>query len=394
MVKQCPICSNDQKTAVYDAALPVLDLVPKQVAITDALFAHLDIVCCTQCGHLYNQGFTDQLVDQMYLDVPMPSFPVDPSMEARFHDLLSWMGSDYYTGKRVVEIGSGSGHLARLLAMAAERVRIYEPCNSLTPAMFPEDNVELISSVFPNTSAVAQSVDLVVCRQVIEHVADPYHFMSEVRKYLKPDGFAYLEVPSTEYIEELAPVWDLHLQHVQYFTGQRFVALAKKVGLAPIEKLDIKDGHDFGILFGVTAPDQGVAVAALASGCTLQKEIQVRLEETQQNLAQIKGNIALYGATTHGQIFFNTAGKACQNITQVFDDNDLLDGYCLYNEHRKLDAALPVASHVSQYENIIVAAYLHDLRIAEKLREKGYQGNIYTINPRRISNAEYDLMVL
>lgn len=66
------------------------------------------------------------------------------------------------------------------------------------------------------------SVDLVVCRYVLEHVEDPDHFLSEVRRVLRPGGSFVFLTPSRYYPVMVVSHWLPHALH------QRILARTKK----------------------------------------------------------------------------------------------------------------------------------------------------------------------
>lgn len=66
----------------------------------------------------------------MYGDVPLTNVPVHPSMVKRLQDAIAWIDPEHYAGKRVVEIGGGAGHVARLLSASAAEVVVFEPCRA------------------------------------------------------------------------------------------------------------------------------------------------------------------------------------------------------------------------------------------------------------------------
>jgi hypothetical protein len=77
---------------------------------------------------------------------------------------------------------------------------------------------------------------VVICRHTIEHVPNPYEFISSIRTLLVDNGLLILETPNSyNIIAELQghELWD---EHAYSFTDNNLVYLIKKLGFAPVNK--------------------------------------------------------------------------------------------------------------------------------------------------------------
>lgn len=329
-------------------------------------FADLDLVQCLRCAHAFNRTFDDALASRLYGDVPLTNFPVHPAMLGRLASLTDWLG-DIIRGRRILEIGGGSGHLARVLSRSAAEVILYEPCQGLTRDLVPEPNIHLVRATYPQGDG--EKVDVVICRQVAEHVADPLALLRHIRRALPDGGFAYLEVPDADYIDANAALPDLHLQHVQYFTRSTFRALAVRAGLVPLRILDLMNGHDFGVLFQAAAEgDIGFGKGIAAEG--LSERLEGGRERARRRMASLPGPVALYGASPHSQVFLNHVGGAAA-ISAVLDDNPRNSGWALYNAAQVVPVVEAASAPVATFRSIVIGAYLHDGVIAERLKGLG-----------------------
>ena len=87
------------------------------------------------------------------------------------------------------------------------------------------------------------SYDLVVCMQVLEHVADPLAVLQEIRPALAPDTLLYLEVPHEALVRrhphgtDLAPYKRHWHEHVNFFTQASLRQLAQGAGLRVLDTL-------------------------------------------------------------------------------------------------------------------------------------------------------------
>jgi SAM-dependent methyltransferase len=101
-------------------------------------------------------------------------------------------------GKRVLDIGAGSGHMARALAKAVGPAGEVQAVDVLDQRLVTDGYgftlVEDTKLPFPD-----ESFDVVVSNHVIEHVGgrdDQVRHLREVRRVLEPEGVCYLAVPS------------------------------------------------------------------------------------------------------------------------------------------------------------------------------------------------------
>jgi 2-polyprenyl-3-methyl-5-hydroxy-6-metoxy-1,4-benzoquinol methylase len=378
MLPGCPLCREKRSEPVFRMRVPLFFNVAAAAGDTGRAYEMLSLVRCGNCRHLYNEAFDPPLAEAMYRDQPLTNVPVDASMFDRLHELLDWLPRGALDQKNVLEIGGGAGALARLLARRARHVTLFEPSSSLHKGMLPEDNISLINGFWP-VDGGGLTVDLVLCRQVLEHLEDPLATMSGIAGGLAEGGYAYLEVPSLEFIEAYGAFTDVHIQHVQYFTKSTFIAAARSVGLVAEAVLDIKDGHDFGVLFrrGVAAPLLPNPTRAPALGPALLE----RIEAAKTAVAMLPPLLVLYGATPHAQMFLNGLDDV-PPIMAVIDDNAQNHARALYSRAGLHPVSAPNSATLPADGCVLITAYLHDMAIGQKLRAGGFKGRIVTMRPQ------------
>ena len=294
--------------------------------------------------------------------------------------------------RNIVEIGGGSGHMARILAKTAAKVTVFEPCRQLTRKMLPEPGIELHSTTFPGP-ALDSKQNLVICRQVIEHVADPKSMIREFRNVLTDDGHLYIEAPDLDYIVRSGAYLDIHIQHVHYYSRDILRAIIESLGFELIRDINIKDGHDVGMLFKVAEVPNELRLPPSEWGDndrTFRERIHEQIERTRSTLSSLNCPIGIYGATLHGQSFLNIIPEDVK-LVAAFDDNELVQRHSLYNRFQRIDVFPPEQSHIALCGAIIITAYLHDEEIAARLRAKGFEGEIYSTRPMSIESNSWNL---
>jgi 2-polyprenyl-3-methyl-5-hydroxy-6-metoxy-1,4-benzoquinol methylase len=102
-----------------------------------------------------------------------------------------------FGGKRVVDIGCGfQGVFARSILEEVEHATLVDL--SLADDLKAHPKVTAILGELPDVLARvgSQSVDVVVCNNVLEHLWQPTVALEHVRRMLRAGGIAYLNVPS------------------------------------------------------------------------------------------------------------------------------------------------------------------------------------------------------
>jgi 2-polyprenyl-3-methyl-5-hydroxy-6-metoxy-1,4-benzoquinol methylase len=384
MFSDCPICSDSKSYLIYEARLPIREYIREVESNYDELITNVLIVKCRECGHAYIQNYNSLPDVDLYSEAPIPANPVNPEMVNKLHFLLKWIGEDYLKNKRVLEIGSGSGHLARIIAQQAKSVTIVELNKSLNKELLPEENINLISEDYKYDESMGL-FDLAICRQVIEHIPNPINFIKEINNCLKPDGHAYLEVPTADYIYTNNMIWDFHYQHIQYFTKSSFINGMNQAGLFLNKYHYLMDNHDMGFLVSNTSNDNYLKKQEKDYDTPSTTNFDFVIDKFKSLVNAINSDIAIYGANTHGQVFLNLMDGYDSNIVAALDDSKYLYDYYLFNTKRKIAILNPRSTDINRYSNVIITAYLHENSIRKNLNELGYKGKIYSINPNSMN---------
>lgn len=374
MIKCCPICDGDRHEDIWALEQsPLLELVGAQACIQPRWFAPLHIVRCLQCRHLFNKAYDVSSWSLTYRHNALTNRPVHSTMLNYLDSVVSWVGVDAVAGRRVVEVGAGTGVLSRKLAHHAQSVLVVEPNPRLTIEDLPEENIELLNEPF-RAALVKIPADVVICRQVLEHVADPLDLLEEMNRSLVPEGLLYLEVPSAEYIEQQGAFFDLHNEHVQYFHRGNLLRLVARAGFALVREQQIKNGHDLGLLLKKGPPLRDSCPPAQSTADLAQRLTDARAAWNRR-LGAMEGDFILYGATSQGSAFLNALLHP-ERVAAVLDDNAEHQGLALFTPGHLVPVEGIEWLTLKTASAVIISAYLHQRVIAERLTAAGFKGEI------------------
>jgi 2-polyprenyl-3-methyl-5-hydroxy-6-metoxy-1,4-benzoquinol methylase len=103
-------------------------------------------------------------------------------------------GSEDLSKLHLLDVGSSSGIIDNYLADFFGRVSgidIDEPAMAHARATFHKDNLSFEQGDAMQMTLADDSVDVVVCTQIYEHVPDAGRMFNEIFRVLKPGGFCY-----------------------------------------------------------------------------------------------------------------------------------------------------------------------------------------------------------
>ena len=131
---------------------------------------------------------------------------------------LAYVEASRMVSGRVLEIGTGTGYGAEIVAPSAERFTTIDKTRSEELGMLPA-NVEFVEAKVPPLPFADNTFDYVVSFQVIEHIPNDRAFVAEVLRVLRHGGKFIVSTPNRPMSLTRNP-W-----HVREYTVEQFASL-------------------------------------------------------------------------------------------------------------------------------------------------------------------------
>jgi 2-polyprenyl-3-methyl-5-hydroxy-6-metoxy-1,4-benzoquinol methylase len=197
----------------------------------------IEMVFCQKCGHVYNRSFDPQRMH--YSPAYENALHYSPRFQSYVEKLADRLTGLYrLANKRIIEIGCGKGDFLQLLAHKGNNCCIgFDPSYEIGKAKNKntDNQVTIIQDHFSEKYTDLKA-DMVICRQVLEHIDNPIRFLEMIRNSIHnpSDAIFFFEVPNALFILKDLGVWDLIYEHRSYFTPQSLYTGLENAGFQPL----------------------------------------------------------------------------------------------------------------------------------------------------------------
>lgn len=237
-------------------------------------------------------------------------------------------------GKRVIEVGCGDGDFLKLLVQkgAGSAVGFDPSYTPGAPTVMADGKIHVHVEMFPPQGRELQlDADMLVCRQVLEHVPDPLAFLRTIRSGLPTDRptSVVFEVPNVFPTLNDLTTWDVIYEHNTYFSIGSLAHLMAKAGFAVTFAEETYEGV-FITVEGTTDPNAVDRSAELDDRERLSRAVQSfdakwqrRLSDWTEELERRHAageRVVIWGSGARGVNFLNLADPK-RTITHTIDIN-------------------------------------------------------------------------
>ncbi len=336
----CPVCQTQDLVSFFDGGdvpLFVNVLHEDRGSAVNAPKGRIELGGCSACGFVHNVAFDPKLVE--YAPGYENSLHGSPTFQDWATSLAAALVERHsLAGARAVEIGGGRGEFMELLVDAGLSHGLVMDPSAPEDAITPKDPVsgapgrtfELERRLFEPSDALSGPAPtrLLLTRHVLEHLADPFAFVSLLAGSAKEAGAGlYVEVPNGLWTVRDLGIWDLIYEHCSYFTPRALRTLLLRAGA------DVEIRETYG--------DQFLSAEALSVGAPMSPTPDASPEEdhlreafgaaregtvaawnqTLAGWAKTNQRAAIWGAGSKGATFLNTVEDAGV-IACAIDVND------------------------------------------------------------------------
>lgn len=327
----CPVCGGRDVTSF--ATFPEIPIACNilwgdREAARSVPKGNIELTFCHRCGHVYNAVYDPSL--SSYSPDYDNSLHYSPRFQAYAEELAAQLIDRYdLRGKQIVEIGCGKAEfLGALCALGDNRGIGFDP--SYVPGRTAPEVDERITIVrdFYSERYVNHAADLICCRHVLEHIAQPRAFLQTIRGAIGEQGTpVYFEVPNFLVTLQDGAIWDIIYDHCSYFSPSSLRAVFLAAGFE-VTALRQVFGRQF---LAIEARPTGADLAAAREGpedmehdittfaSTVRREVK-RWRRELEGVASSGKRVVAWGAGSKGVMFLNALGDA-GNVRHIVDLN-------------------------------------------------------------------------
>lgn len=229
--RACRVCGSDRLALYLDfGAQPLTTLPCPTIGEPDVPCTRRRIDFCLECHHVQLRDVVPE--DVLYADYPRLESAAIPDY---VHELAAEMAREAALREGYVfEIGCNNGGLLSAIRSHGGSVVGVDAARNCADATRARDitcyhgyfDARLAATVASQHGKPA----VIVCRHVLEHVADPRAFLGTLRSLCSPRTLVVLEVPDFAAAIEAGDYISFTEQHVSYFTRASLDRLVRSSG--------------------------------------------------------------------------------------------------------------------------------------------------------------------
>lgn len=300
----CRACHSQSLSELIDLGFqPVAHNFLAQASDPDPIVHSLRLHRCAQCGLI-------QIVDPISPDMLYKNYNFcfsDWKPQPHAEEEAALVAADAGPGGKVLEVGCNDGLFLKLLrAQGVRHAEGIEP-NPVAIAAARAKGFRVAKGMLAETRdefvrrGDLGTYDVLVARQVLEHLVDLDEFFVAAKALLKPSGRLFLDIPDFEGAllrGDCSSIWE---EHVSYFTRDILLDLLARHGFTPgIERRYNFSGGTLALIAEHATPGlRPVDVSAHAAALEYPGKVRAYGDALRQRLAALRHagfQTFLYGA--------------------------------------------------------------------------------------------------
>lgn len=335
----CPNCLHGSMTSFYEVGPVPVHSVALVRTFQDAIsfpMSRIELAVCNRCGFIGNIAFDETKMN--YSPDCEETQGFSPTFTAFHRRLASDLIQRFnLRGKTILEIGCGKGEFISLIcAMGSNRGIGFDP--AFVPSRTPSEGGAAVTfhQEFYSERSTHDEVDFIACKMTLEHIPDPFAFVSTVRRAIgetKPTVF--FQVPDMQRVLTDVAFWDVYHEHCSYFTDESLRTLFTLCGFDVIETWRDYDDQ-YLMITAVPAPVPSSlrifqpAPAELERVWSFAEQAERRVDfwkRTIEDASKAGKRVVLWGSGSKAVSFLSAAGEIGTAVVQyVVDINPFRQG--------------------------------------------------------------------
>ena len=361
-MRLCPICSSDRRDLLYKTP------------------TGQEILSCVDCGFVFsdNTPIVDYAAHSMYICAA--TYP--PKTEHYERIVQNCLDSGITRNASVLDVGCALGNQMQKFLEAGFA--------SVSGISISPEEVEQCRS--RGLEAGVQNVedhpvghrqfDLVILSHVLEHIPEPVPFLRALRRWVKPTGSLYVEVPNAiHYADYFTSICQgYNNEHINHFDdGHLADALVRSGFQACVwDSYIAHDGHPYPCTWRLATrvthgPQLRVAIERYTDRLNIQME-QVHTAIWRNGLDSHRGRVAIWGAGQTAHLLLSGI-LGSYPIAAATDTNPAYHGQSL----RDCIIVSPEEFHPDSDTPIVVCSQLSQKAIVNRIKELGLTNRLITL---------------
>lgn len=227
----CMICEqalNEPLIRLPD--LPMTEIYTKEKPREKMGFANQDFYLCRHCGH----GQIANVIDVNLQYGSSFSYYFRTSQSVTAHESTEFFVNflNKIAGKKrfktIVELGCNDLYLLNLIKARGKKLIGIDPILKGREKEFSHGKVVAVGDFFEN-AAVSEPIDLVICKDTLEHVNDPKAFVKKAVDRAAKNALFFFQFPMLETLLEGCRFDQIFHQHLNYFSLRSIIHMLEEL---------------------------------------------------------------------------------------------------------------------------------------------------------------------
>lgn len=222
--ENCMVCGSPLSSALIDfPEMPMTEIYVDSIQKDKLGVLDQSLFFCDKCKHAQLGRVID--ISLQYSDSATYAFRTSQSTTGRqttdfFIDFFNKIMGNKKTGT-IVEVGCNDFFLLSKLKDKADKLIGIDPVLKGLKVDLPGNKIVLIPDFFENVH-LDGNIDIVICKDVLEHVSEPRTMLENLLSKTRRDTFFFIQVPLLDTILSGRRFDQVFHQHLNYFSVNSF----------------------------------------------------------------------------------------------------------------------------------------------------------------------------